>query len=40
MELMNAIRERRSVRKYQEEPVPREVLEQVLESACWAPSKT
>jgi nitroreductase len=38
MELIDAIRERRSVRKYREEPVPREVLEQVLEAACWAPS--
>ena len=38
MGLSQAIRERRSVRKYREEPVPREILEQVLEAACWAPS--
>ena len=38
MELLEAIKNRRSIRKYREEPVPREVLEQLLEAACWAPS--
>jgi len=38
MELMEAIAGRRSVRKYREEPVPRELLKELLESACWAPS--
>ena len=38
MELMEAIRKRRSVRRYREEPVPRELLETLLETACWAPS--
>lgn len=38
MELLEAVMNRRSVRKYKEDPVPREVLEQLLETACWAPS--
>ena len=38
MELQEAVMTRRSVRKYKDTPVPREVLEQLLETACWAPS--
>lgn len=38
MELMEAIKTRRSIRRYQEREVPRELLEEVLEAACWAPS--
>ena len=38
MELREAVMSRRSVRKYRSEPVPREVLEDILETACWAPS--
>ena len=38
MELMQAIHKRRSVRRYREEEVPRAVLEDILETACWAPS--
>ena len=38
MELLEAVMNRRSVRKYKDVPVPREVLEQLLEAACWAPS--
>ena len=38
MELLEAVMNRRSVRKYKEDSVPREVLEQLLETACWAPS--
>ena len=38
MELRDAIRQRRSVRRYSSRPVPHEMLEQVLEDACWAPS--
>ena len=38
MELTYAIRKRRSVRRYREEPVPEEVLRELLELACWAPS--
>ena len=38
MELTEAIRKRRSVRKYRDEVVPAEVLEELLNLACWAPS--
>jgi len=38
VELYQAIRERRSVRKYQSAPVPAEVLDRLLEAAQWAPS--
>ena len=38
MELLEAVAARRSVRRYKDAPVPREVLEQLLETACWAPS--
>ena len=38
MELLEAVVNRRSVRKYKDTPVPTEVLEQLLEAACWAPS--
>ena len=38
MELMDAVLGRRSVRRYQEREVPRELLEELLEVACWAPS--
>ena len=38
MELKEAIRKRRSVRRYREEPVSRDLLENLLETACWAPS--
>ena len=38
MELMDAMKNRRSVRRYQEREVPRELLEELLTAACWAPS--
>ncbi len=38
MEVLDAIRTRRSVRKYKPLPVKDEDLETVLEAACWAPS--
>jgi nitroreductase len=38
MELIDAIRTRRSCRKYLPDPVPREALERVVEAATWAPS--
>ena len=38
MELKEAILTRRSVRKYKDLPVPREVLQDILETAVWAPS--
>jgi nitroreductase len=38
MELQAAIRGRRSIRKFRTDPVPRAVLEELLETARWAPS--
>lgn len=38
MELSEAIKGRRSVRRFKPDPVPREVLEDILELAQWAPS--
>src|SRR5229473_3672823 len=37
-DLAMQLKSRRSVRKYQARPVPRELIEQVLEAARWAPS--
>ncbi|MGD0203130.1 MAG: nitroreductase family protein [Candidatus Bathyarchaeia archaeon] len=36
--VLDAIKERRSVRKYSARPVPQEVIEEVLVAAGWAPS--
>jgi nitroreductase len=38
MELMEAIKGRRSIRKYKSDPVPEEALRTVLEAVRWAPS--
>jgi nitroreductase len=38
MELEEAIKGRRSVRKFKSDPVPKEILEHILELAMWAPS--
>ena len=38
MDLMEAVKGRRSIRKYKSDPVPEEVLGKVLESIRWAPS--
>jgi len=38
MDVTEAIKSRRSIRAYRPDPVPREVLEQILEAARWAPS--
>ena len=38
MELMEAIKGRRSVRKYTRDPVPESALQSVLEAVRWAPS--
>lgn len=37
-ELMDIIKGRRSIRKYQDKEVPEELLQQVLESVRWSPS--
>jgi len=38
MELQAAVRERRSIRKFRTDPIPRAVLGELLETARWAPS--
>lgn len=38
MNLSEIIRERRSIRKYMDKDIPREVLNELLEDALWAPS--
>lgn len=38
MELIQGIRERRSIRKFEDRPVPRELLREVVETAAYAPS--
>ena len=38
VEVSQAIRERRSIRKFKEEPVPRDLLNEILEAATLAPS--
>jgi len=38
MEVFEAIKMRRSVRRYEKEKVPREKVEKILEAAKWAPS--
>ena len=41
MELIQGIKERRSIRRFQEKPVPREVLREIVGTAAWArPGKT
>jgi F420 biosynthesis protein FbiB-like protein len=36
--LADAVRERRSIRRFRDEPVPRALVEEVLQQAQWAPS--
>lgn len=38
MDLMNAIKERRSIRNFKSDPIPGEALQKVLEAVRWAPS--
>jgi len=38
VDVMQVIRDRRSIRKYRTEPVPEEALHTILEAARWAPS--
>jgi nitroreductase len=39
MDVIQAIKERRSIRKYSEEPVSEDQLKQILEAGRWAPSR-
>jgi coenzyme F420-0:L-glutamate ligase / coenzyme F420-1:gamma-L-glutamate ligase len=36
--VLQAIYERRSIRRYQDKPVARELIERIIEAGCWAPS--
>ena len=38
MDVFEAIKDRRSVRKYKPEPVPEDLVKKILEAAVWAPS--
>ncbi len=38
MDLYEAIKGRRSIRRFKGDPVPREIVERILEMAMWAPS--
>ena len=38
MELMEGLLTRRSVRKYQDKPIPKEVVEQIVKAGEYAPS--
>lgn len=38
MDIYELMRKRRSIRKYKSDPVPRALLERILEAASWAPS--
>ncbi len=38
MELQAAVRGRRSIRKFRPDPVPRAILEEIIETARWSPS--
>ena len=38
MDLLEAIKGRRSIRKYKPDPIPEEILNKVLEAVKWAPS--
>jgi len=38
MEVYEAVTNRRAVRGFKDQPVPREVLERVLSAAAWSPS--
>lgn len=38
MDVMGLIKTRRSIRSFSQEPVPDEVLRQLVEAGCWAPS--
>ena len=38
MDVLDAIKTRRSIRKYEKRPVPEELLDKILEAGRWAPS--
>jgi len=38
MDLFEAIKGRRSIRSFKQTPIPEEIINKILEAACWAPS--
>jgi nitroreductase len=38
MDVQTAVRERRSIRRFKEDEVPREIIQEILEEARWSPS--
>ncbi len=38
MDVLEAIRTRRSIRKYEERPIPEEIIQKILDAGRWAPS--
>jgi nitroreductase len=38
MDLMEAIKERRSIRKYKPDPIPEDALQKIMEAVRWSPS--
>lgn len=40
MEIIEAIRTRRSIRNFRPDPVPKEILKEILETCIWAPSSS
>jgi len=38
MDIAAAVKERRSIRKFKPDPVPRELISEIIEKACWSPS--
>jgi nitroreductase len=40
LELYEAIRTRRSVRRYRPDPVPDQLVQKIIEAASWAPSSS
>jgi len=38
MDLMEAIKGRRSIRKYKPDPIPEDALQKIMEAVRWSPS--
>ncbi|MGA1795530.1 MAG: nitroreductase family protein, partial [bacterium] len=37
-DLLNLIKDRRTIRKYQDKNIPKKILDSIIEAGCWAPS--
>jgi nitroreductase len=38
MDILKLIKERKTIRKYQDKPVPQEIIDKIIEAGIWAPS--